>query len=51
MQDKVLQLIKQEIEKIETDPKHGQILITIQGGKVTTIKPTPCILLDNSFYK
>lgn len=43
MKPEVLAIIKTEIEKIETETKFGQVLITIENGKVIFIKPTPCI--------
>ena len=51
MNNLILQTIKIECEKIEKGSGHGQVLITIQDGKVHLIKPTPYILmstLDNA---
>jgi len=48
----ILQTIKVECEKIESGSGHGQVLITIQDGKVHLIKPTPYILtstLDKTY--
>ena len=40
-----LQLIRQECEKIELDPKFGEVVIKIQNGHITVIQPTPTILI------
>ena len=46
MDTDILQMIKQEIEKIETFPGFGEVVIKIQNGRVKIIQPTPTIMLD-----
>ena len=46
MNAETLELIKQECEKIEKDPKFGKVLISIENGCVKIIQPTPTIKLN-----
>ena len=45
MNQEVLLLIKDECEKIETDPGFGKVTISIENGCVKIIQPSPTILL------
>lgn len=38
-----LEQIKQECEKIEKEPGYGKVLISIEGGFVRFIQPSPMI--------
>ena len=46
MNAETLDKIKLEVEKIEKDPKHGKVLISIFNGYVNVIQPTPTIKRD-----
>ncbi len=45
MNEDTLKRIKQECEKIETEPGFGKVLLTIEHGQVLFIHPTPTIML------
>jgi len=49
MKESQLQLIKEEIEKIEKSSGHGQVVIKIQDGKIHLIQPTVNILMLDNF--
>lgn len=51
MNESQLQLIKQEIEKIEKSSGHGQVVVKIQDGVIHLIQPTRNILLDKKSIK
>lgn len=45
MNNEQLQLIKEEIERVERTTGHGQVVIKIQDGKLHLIQPTVNILM------
>lgn len=47
MNQAILQVIKNEVEKIENGTGRGTVLIEIVNGVVHTIKPTPTFYFGN----
>lgn len=45
MKAETLARIKEECEKIERDPGFGKVVLTVEHGVVTFIRPTPIIML------
>ena len=47
----ILELIKKECEKIETETGFGKVLISIENGCVKVVQPTSTILLPKPLDK
>ncbi len=47
MENKTLEFIREQIEKIEKEPKHGEVIVKIRNGYVYRVIPSPDYLLDS----
>jgi len=48
MNEAQLQLIKEEVERIERETGHGQVLIKIQDGKIHLLQSAISIMLNKN---
>ena len=51
MNDKTLQFIKEQVELIEDNPKHGEVILKIKNGYVYRVVPSPDYLLKETIDK